>query len=977
MEKCVTMPLTHNNSFRQKQSTHITLTTFQAKYFAHELRRSYANDHVGKLAGLLFDAQVEPKPHQIDAALFALQTPFLKGVILADEVGLGKTIEAGLVITQYWAERKRRILIIAPSSLRQQWQQELAEKFNLQSELLDRNTAARLLAPEAGSRSGRIPICSYEFAQRHEADLARGWDLVICDEAHRLRSFYKGGKIATAVSHVLAGASKSVLLTATPLQNGLDELYGLVSTFDSEYFHSLRAFRERYEKGREFGDDSDLKERVAMITKRTLRRDAQKYIHFTERLPLTVEFEPSPAEQELYAKVNAYLQREDLFAFTASQRHLAALIIRKRLGSSTYAVASTLERIANRLADEIAAGQRQTGRSFLAVDEDLTSEELEEVSDDPAVESSTDLSLPEEVRRAKAEVDELRGYASLARSITVNQKALALEEALTRGFAQLAQLRAPEKAIIFTDSTKTQKYIARSLTMAGRGEGLVLFNGQNKSPQATAIYQQWLKDNRDSDLITGNQTADRRKALVDYFRDHGTIMVATEAAAEGLNLQFCSMIVNYDLPWNPQRVEQRIGRCHRFGQQHNVVVVNFSNKGNVAEQRILDLLADKFHLFQGVFGASDEVLGTIEDGLDFETQISDMLSRCHTADEIQRELDVLDRKYATEITREMAATRDKVFNNLDPHVQDRLKTYAADSGKVLNQFERLLLKVTRYSLDGRASFGPDGHQFVLPQPPSENTPAGRYFFKSKPIPNAHQYRFESPLATWVLDHAYQADTAPAMVTFSLAATERPTAQAKALQGLSGVLTVEELTFRMRAATEDVTESYLLGAALTDDGQQLDAETVKEILGLTASSQHQLASQPDVGSLVSALGEQQQALDTEVKTRNARYYDQQEEIYYRNIEDRRAESDAIIRDYEKKAREARKNAKHAEDPTEQLRFKREARTWQRKADNEADSARADRRELEDKQDEYMDLIKQALTGSHQREPLFTIRWQVIP
>lgn len=105
------------------------LSAYQAKFYAYELERSYANDHVGKLAGLLFDAQVEPKPHQIDAALFALQTPYLNGVILADEVGLGKAIEAGIVITQYWAERKRRILIIAPSSLRQQWQQELLEKF--------------------------------------------------------------------------------------------------------------------------------------------------------------------------------------------------------------------------------------------------------------------------------------------------------------------------------------------------------------------------------------------------------------------------------------------------------------------------------------------------------------------------------------------------------------------------------------------------------------------------------------------------------------------------------------------------------------------------------------------------------------------------------------------------------------------------------------------------------------------------------
>ena len=244
----------------------VQLTDYQAKFFAHELERSYANDHVGKLAGLLFDAQVEPKPHQIDAALFALQTPFLPGVILADEVGLGKTIEAGIVISQYWAERKRRILIVAPSSLRQQWKQELFEKFLIPSELLDSTSKIRLLG-----RSSAIPsevlICSYEFLQRNQLELMRSWDLVVADEAHRLRSHWNGrAKVAGAFADVVRNAAKTILLTATPLQNKLEELYGLVSVFDPEYFHSLEAFRERYIKNRDLQGDDDLVERVSTIS---------------------------------------------------------------------------------------------------------------------------------------------------------------------------------------------------------------------------------------------------------------------------------------------------------------------------------------------------------------------------------------------------------------------------------------------------------------------------------------------------------------------------------------------------------------------------------------------------------------------------------------------------------------------------------------------------------------------------------------
>lgn len=144
---------------------------------------------MGKLAGLLFDAQVEPKPHQIDAALFALQTSTSPGVILADEVGLGKTIEAGIVLCQYWAERRRRILIIAPSSLRQQWRQELDEKFAIPSKLLDSKNKDQLLKPSA-SLASEVLICSYEFVLRNVDNLIRHWDLVVADEAHRLRSFW-------------------------------------------------------------------------------------------------------------------------------------------------------------------------------------------------------------------------------------------------------------------------------------------------------------------------------------------------------------------------------------------------------------------------------------------------------------------------------------------------------------------------------------------------------------------------------------------------------------------------------------------------------------------------------------------------------------------------------------------------------------------------------------------------------------------
>ncbi len=950
-------------------------TDYQAKYYAHELQRSYASDHVGKIAGLLFDAQVEPKPHQIDAALFALQTPFLKGVILADEVGLGKTIEAGIVISQYWAERRRNVLIIAPSSLRQQWQQELHEKFLIPSALLDARSKAQMLAPGSG-RQAEVLICSYEFAQRHEISLLRSWDLVVADEAHRLRNYWNAkAKVANAVANIVRNASKTVLLTATPLQNRLEELYGLVSVFDPDYFYSLDAFRERYIKNREAAAYDDLTDRVAQISKRTLRRDADKYIRFTERLPLTVEFEPSTEEKRLYELVNNYLQRDELFAFSASQRHLSALIIRKRLGSSTYAVASTLEKVAARLEQEVKDGKRRDNSGVFLVDPDLTDEESEELDELGATPEEVPIDAATAVAMGD-EVSELKDFAALARSITVNQKAVQLNHALDMGFEKLREIGAPEKAIIFTDSTVTQAYIAQSLQEAGRGDGLLLFNGTNDSPRTTAIYQAWLTKHKGGDIVTGIPAADRRKALVDYFRDEGTLMIATEAASEGINLQFCSMVVNYDLPWNPQRVEQRIGRAHRFGQKHNVVVVNFSNKGNVAEQRILELLEDKFHLFKGVFGASDEVLGSIEDGLDFEKSISGILNRCKTSEEIEIAFDELKAQYASEISTEMASAKAKVFDNLDPHVQDRLKSYDAQSGEVLNKFERLLLAVTRYQLDTVATFEGDGRQFVLHTAPVPEATPGRYYFKSQPQENAHQYRYASALAGHVVEQSKSGDTFPAELTFGLAASSRVSTAIRGLGGQSGELVAKLVTFSIKAANEDISESYLLAGLRTDDGQFFDHEYVADLMDLTCVGQSGPLASLDEGTFEPYLTAQREELGKEVQARNARYYDQQEELLYRNTLDRKAESEAKIRDYRLKEKEHRKLARQTNDPMEQLRLKKEARRWSQRAEDEDDRSRGERLKVREETDKYLDLIEQSLKGTQQVDDLFTIRWRIV-
>ncbi len=227
-------------------------TSHQVRYFAHELTRHHSSDSVEKLASVLADAQVDLNPHQVEAALFAFRSVFSKGAILADEVGLGKTIEAGLLISQKWAERKRKILIIVPTNLRKQWSQELADKFHLPSVILENRSFSDAI--KSGTlnpfQQNSIILCSYQFVRTKEPYVRQiTWDLVAIDEAHRLRNVYKASsKIANAIKQAVAPFPK-VLLTATPLQNSMLELYGLVSIIDEyafgdfNYFGGMKTFR--------------------------------------------------------------------------------------------------------------------------------------------------------------------------------------------------------------------------------------------------------------------------------------------------------------------------------------------------------------------------------------------------------------------------------------------------------------------------------------------------------------------------------------------------------------------------------------------------------------------------------------------------------------------------------------------------------------------------------------------------------------
>jgi adenine-specific DNA-methyltransferase len=950
------------------------ITAYHSKYIASDLTRRRSSDSSERLAVAVAGAQVDMNPHQVDAALFAFASPLSKGALLADEVGLGKTIEAGLVISQSWAEGRRRMLIIAPSNLRKQWHQEMNEKFFIPCTILESksyNAAIKSGHFRPFDCADSVVICSYQFARNKAADVhAHPWDLVVIDEAHRLRNVYKPSNvIANTLKGALAERHK-LLLTATPLQNSLLELFGLVSFIDEHAFGDLKSFREQFANLSQERTFEILRERLKPICHRTLRRQVTAYVPYTKRHAILEEFSPDEEEDRLYNLVTEYLQRDNLQALPASQRSLMTLVLRKLLASSTFAIAGALSSISNRLQKRLDKS-RPTQSLAEELDEDYEAldQTAEEWPDD-----DEELLTEADQRALETEIAELREFAALATSIEQNAKGRALLKALEMGFAKAREFGADEKAIVFTESRKTQSYLLRVLGDSPFSDRIVLFNGTNTDEESKAIYKEWLSRHEGSDRVTGSKTADMRSALVDYFREQGRIMIATEAGAEGINLQFCSMVVNYDLPWNPQRIEQRIGRCHRYGQKHDVVVVNFLNQKNEADQRVYELLSEKFQLFEGVFGASDEVLGAIESGVDFEKRIAGIYQQCRKTAEIKSAFDQLQQELNLEINEAMTHARRKLFENFDDEVREKLRLRNEDTKLHLSHFEQQLMKLAAYELADDAEFL-DTSSFRLNLIPNwvdrEGVPTGLYELPRR-TGEAHLFRIQHPLGEAIVQRALARELPSAELIFDYSNHEGRISQIEPLVGKSGWLAVSLLSVEALGQSED----HLLLAGTTDEGAALSAEAATRLLTIAGSvSQPALPPASVTPILTQSIATQQTQIRRAISERNARFFEQEADKLDGWADDLKVGLEREIKEIDRQIKEARRAATAALSLEEKLAGQKVVKALETERNSK-------RRTLFDAQDridaqrsELIASIEGKLEQSISAESLFTIRWNI--
>lgn len=588
----------------------------------------------------LLNTNIEVNPHQINAFCAAVQALKTGGIVLADEVGLGKTIEAGLTLKYVLNSGAKRVLIVLPATLRKQWEVELEEKFNIQATILDRYTVESNLSFWKSSLEKRdkirIIITSYDYSSKLMQRLPNiKWDFIIIDEAHNLRNVFHGTKRAKRLYEFTKGIPK-ILLTATPLQNSLSDLHGLISYIDPRILGSEKVFNKKFIEGQDY---AELKRELVPVLYRTLRRDVRKYIDFKNRECRTIDFALSPDEVELYMMVNSFLKKEVLRSIPTTNKGLIIMVIRKLLASSSYALIETFEILKNRL-------QRlYEGTSSLNAQEgfDLFWDFVEDEIDESAFDEIDDENILFQKHQIQVEMSEIDAIINMASRIKNNAKIKALKTAIHTAFEYQEKQSIPKKIVVFTESKRTQQYIAEELSKDGFDEDdVLLFNGDFNDVRTKEIYRAWQVKNFGKRNY--GRSVEYKHAIVDYFKEQSKILIVTDAGSEGLNLQFCNIVINYDLPWNPQKIEQRIGRCHRYGQKNNVVAINLLNTTNEADRRIYEILSKKFELFDGVFGASDIALGTLESGSSFEKTILDIYQKCGTKTEFKKAFDRLDKR---------------------------------------------------------------------------------------------------------------------------------------------------------------------------------------------------------------------------------------------------------------------------------------------------------------------------------------------
>ena len=534
-------------------------------------------------------------PFQIAAADFALRSPYQKGAVLCDEAGLGKSHEAMLVVTQKWLEGRRRILLAVPNGdLLFQWTELIDKFYSIPYVVLASRVQWDALATEDEPNpflQDAVVITTYDFAAGHEDEAGVvPWDLAVFEEANALSAVYQeGNQQARALKRIAGGAFK-LLLTGTPIEKNIMDLYGLIWFIDETVLPDDREFLARYLRRPE--RYPELAELVRPYCFRTLRAQTQSYAKITRRVLLTYEYAPSSQERALYDLLYAYVNQPVKLAFPEMDQYDLALRLLGLQGSSTAAILQTIRGVIRRL---------------------------------------------EQMPNAAGELAQWREMEAAALEVKRDAKAAALLQALRLGFAILKKRGGARKAVIFTESVETQKML------------LPLLEAEYK----TALYR-----------------GGADYSAIRMFKQEGELLLTTDNGARGFNLEEAAFVIHYDLPYNTLKLEQRIDRCHRLGQENDVLSLAFINQHNLSDVRKLELASKRMLVSDGVFGLTDSVLGGFT--TDLNAGLRDAESRLRPKAQVEADYQETLIRNEEENRRAVSAAEDVLFTTFSRELAQRV-----------------------------------------------------------------------------------------------------------------------------------------------------------------------------------------------------------------------------------------------------------------------------------------------------------------
>ncbi|MFN3568324.1 MAG: DEAD/DEAH box helicase, partial [Caldimicrobium sp.] len=617
-------------------------------------------------------SKIDPLPFQIEAVYgYILKLPRIR-FLIADDPGAGKTIMAGLIIKELKLRGiARRILIVVPGHLKDQWRRELKEKFQESFTVIDRSLIKAHYAENVWQKENQV-ITSIDFAKQEEilpSLKSVRWDLVIVDEAHKMAAYRYGDKLSKTqrykLGEVLSTTTNHLLfLTATPHKGDPENFRLLLDLLVPGFFATEELIEE------------SLKNRDNPLFIRRMKEDLKDFDGkpiFTNRYSKTIKFRLSEKEKILYNELSKYVTSQYNKALQADKKRnvaFALLILQRRMASSTYALLKSLERRKKRLEDLLKEPELKKETSINFDIEEI--DDYEEEKRWELEEKWETLSIAENRKELEEEISTLNKLIEKAKEILESPeqevKLVELKKALEEGIRKIREMNGNEKILIFTESKDTMDYLVDKIRSWGYSVS----------------------------FIHGGMSLEERIKAEKEFQHETQIMVATEAAGEGINLQFCHLLINYDIPWNPNRLEQRMGRIHRYGQQKDTYSFNLVAE-DTREGKVLKKILDKLEEVRNAIGSDKvyDVIGDIFQGKNLYQLILEAVANTRSLDEIIKELDIkVDEEYIKKIKEslgESLATRHIDYTRIKD-VAEKAKEYRLIPEYVEEFFKKALEK---------------------------------------------------------------------------------------------------------------------------------------------------------------------------------------------------------------------------------------------------------------------------------------------